>query len=387
MRASAILRRLAWTALLVPCLSLAADAEPASRPNAQPYVPMGTRPVDVVVVLDTSGSMENLLNAVRARLWDVVNELSRMKPTPELRVGLVTFGVAEAPADDGWIVVESDLTNDLDEVYGVLMSLTTGGSEELVGRALDTALAEMTWSRDLESLKVVFVAGNESADQGVETHDFREAVRDATSRDVIVNALYAGNREQAIAEKWHEIAQQGRGSFAAIDPETSTIQIAAPQDETLLELNRRLNGTYLPYGPNGANGLANQLAQDGNASRLGVQSCSSRIVAKGSALYTNASWDLVDRSLQDDFDWAALDESDLPEALGPLSEEQRIERVEQMRASREAVQLEIQELSREREQYIRAVLAEQQQAQGLDDAMREAIRSQAKTKGFTCEDC
>ena len=49
-----------------------------------------TRPVDVVVMLDNSGSMEDLLDATRARVWDVVNELGRMKPTPELRVGLVS---------------------------------------------------------------------------------------------------------------------------------------------------------------------------------------------------------------------------------------------------------------------------------------------------------
>ena len=42
-----------------------------------------TRPVDVVVILDTSGSMQDLLDAARARVWDVVNELGRMKPTPE----------------------------------------------------------------------------------------------------------------------------------------------------------------------------------------------------------------------------------------------------------------------------------------------------------------
>ncbi len=57
-----------------------------------------TRPVDVVVMLDTSGSMEDLLDATRARVWDVVNELGRMKPTPELRVGLVSFGTDKARA-------------------------------------------------------------------------------------------------------------------------------------------------------------------------------------------------------------------------------------------------------------------------------------------------
>ena len=43
-----------------------------------------TRPVDVVVMLDTSGSMENLLDATRARLWDVVNEVGSIQiATPQ----------------------------------------------------------------------------------------------------------------------------------------------------------------------------------------------------------------------------------------------------------------------------------------------------------------
>ena len=80
-----------------------------------------TRPVDVVVMLDTSGSMENLLDATRARVWDVVNELGRMKPTPELRVGLVSFGTDKATEDQGFIIQHVDLTGELDEVYAELM--------------------------------------------------------------------------------------------------------------------------------------------------------------------------------------------------------------------------------------------------------------------------
>ena len=375
--------------LAIASLALATPVlgQTGTRWNAQPAVPPDTRPVDVVIALDTSGSMENLIDAARARLWDIVNEFARMTPTPELRVGLLTYGSQESTEEEGWIILNSDLTNDLDTLYGELMSLTTSGDQEYVGRALHTALEGMTWSRDPEALRLIFVAGNESADQAVEEYDFREVVRDALEDDIIVNALYAGNREQAIVEKWHELARHGRGTFSAIDPETSTIQIASPQDEALLALNARLNGTYLPYGAHGADGLANQLAQDGNASRLGVQSCSSRIVAKGSALYNNASWDLVDATLQEGFDWAALGEENLPEELRSMTDEERIRHVAEKRAEREAIQLRIQELSAQREEHIKAALARERMAAGLDEAMREAIRNQAKAKGFTCDGC
>ena len=346
-----------------------------------------TRAVDVVICLDVSGSMQDLLDSARARVWDVVNELARMKPTPELRVGLLSYGTDKSVADDGWIDVHLDLTDDLDGVYAELMALTIGGHEEYVGRALDTALDEIGWSPDRDVLRILFITGNESADQGVESHDFRVAARAASDRGIIVNALYAGNRDQGIAEMWPEVARRGDGVFSAIDPSSGTIQIPTPQDENLLALNAKLNTTYLPYGERGNDGLTNQLAQDANATRLGVQSCSSRIVAKGSALYTNASWDLVDAALEEGFDWDDLDPQDLPEELRAMTYEQLDAHIETVRVKREEIQHEIQLVSAERENYIKAVLAKDPAAlNGLGGAMLEAIREQAGAKGFSRDD-
>ncbi|MCP3978535.1 MAG: VWA domain-containing protein [bacterium] len=346
-----------------------------------------TRPVDVVVMLDTSGSMENLLDATRARVWDVVNELGRMKPTPELRVGLLSFGTEAASEEQGYIVRHLDLTADLDEVYAELMALTIGGGEEYVGRAINEALDGMSWNPEYDALRVMFVAGNESADQGVEDNDFRIATRAANDKDIIVNSLYAGNREQGVVEKWHEVAQLGKGNFSAIDPAIGSIQIAAPQDARLLELNANLNTTYVPYGEKGQNGLANQIAQDGNASRLGVQSCSSRIVAKGGALYNNASWDLVDRTLEEGFGWDAISVADLPEEMQAMTAEEKVEFIEVRRVQREGIQSEIQALSAAREEFVQQAIADRIGKAGLGEAMRNAIREQAMAKGFKCEGC
>ena len=386
--------RFAFRPVLVLCTLLAISsvlpvAASSSRSTTGSAGLLGedSRAVDVVICLDTSGSMEQLLDAVRARLWDVVGELARMKPTPELRVGLLAFGSEEGTVENGWIAQHVDLTDELDTVYASLMALTTKGGEEYVGRALHSALQEMSWSPEWNALKVIFVAGNESADQGVEDFDFRIMARAARDKAIIINSLYAGNREQGTVEQWPELARQGGGNFSAIDPAVGNVQIPTPHDEPLLALNARLNETYVPYGPNGRDGLVNQVAQDGNASRLGVQSCSSRIVAKGSALYNNASWDLVDAAIQEGFDWDSIGVEDLPEELQSMAHEELAGYVAQKRADRESIQEQIQKISQQRENYIRAVRAREIASSDIGEAMRQAIREQAKAMGFTCDGC
>ena len=216
----------------------------------------------------------------------------------------------------------------------------------------------------------------------MDAFDFRNAAARAQEEGIVVNALFAGGRDEGVKELWPLVAQHGLGNFSAIDLRAGLLQIPTPQDETLIELNQRLNGTYLPYGPRGAEGLANQVAQDSNASRLGVESCSSRIVAKGSALYTNASWDLVDATLEDGFRWSLIHDDDLPPELRAMSVDQRIAFVEAKRTEREAIQALIQEVSAERETFLLATLESERQDAG--DAMRRAIREQARAAGFDC---
>jgi hypothetical protein len=131
------------------------------------------------------------------------------------------------------------------------------------------------------------------------------------------------------------------------------------------------------------------VAQDSNASRLGVQSCSSRIVAKGGALYTNASWDLVDKTLELDFDWDAMPIADLPQALQEMTADQRVGFVEAKRTEREAIQEQIQQISEAREEFVREALRERigEHASGVGEAMRRTIREQALAKGFECLGC
>ena len=74
--------RLAVAALLLAPLTASASPPVAEKPKA----------IDLVVCLDVSGSMNGLIDSAKIKLWDVVNELARVKPTPNLRVALYSYG-------------------------------------------------------------------------------------------------------------------------------------------------------------------------------------------------------------------------------------------------------------------------------------------------------
>src|SRR5436309_10930716 len=102
----------------LPLLSLAAP--PAEKP----------KPVDVVLCLDTSNSMDGLIDSAKRKLWTIVNDLAKIDPAPTLRVALYSYGNDFYDPKTGWVRKDLDLTTDLDEVYKQLFALTTKGGTE-----------------------------------------------------------------------------------------------------------------------------------------------------------------------------------------------------------------------------------------------------------------
>lgn len=345
------------------------------------------RPIDLVIFLDTSGSMEGLIDSARARLWDIVNSLAAANPTPDLRVGLITYGSpSRSAAANGWVFHVSNLTNDLDSIYAKMMEFRTDGGDEFVGWALRRGLDWMSWSNDPAALKMIFIAGNESADQASEVFNFRTVASEARTRGISVNSIFCGDRDQGTREHWNEVAAYGGGSFSAIDMRCGTFQIEAPQDKILLELNMKLNATYLPYGSLGDAGQRNQVEQDEVAKRVGAASAPSRVAAKATALYQNAGWDLVDAIAEKKVELKDVKEAELPPVMQNMPAEERPRFVNAQRLARADIQKQISELNQKREQFVQDARTKASGGkQALDQAMLGTIRDQAKQKGFKFE--
>jgi hypothetical protein len=362
--------------------AILAAPRPAAAQAAQP----AAKNIDIVICLDVSGSMSGLINSARTRLWDVVNELARVQPTPNLRVGLYSYGGGNYDRNAGYVRKELDLTTDLDALYQKLFALRSSGSVEYVARVCRDAVEQQKWSEDKDALKVIFVCGNEPASQD-RLVSLKEAADRAKARGIVVNPIYCGNVQTRDAADWIEFASLSGGRFSGIDQERgAVVTITTPMDKQLMELGAKMNSTYVAYGKQGADKARNQLAQDANAEKAGAYVAASRIVTKNSALYRCEDWDLVDRIKQDPkFDITKLPEAELPEALRKLTPAQRVAYVQEKAAARKQLQKEIDELTVRRNAYIQQE-TKRQQGQGsraLDAALRETLRIQAAPRGIT----
>ncbi len=344
--------------------------------------------VDVVLCLDVSGSMNGLIDSAKARLWDIVNDLGKVKPTPNLRVALYSYGHTTYPADKGWVRKEIDLTTDLDAVYQKLTALTINGGTELVARVTRDALEEQKWSPNKKALRLIFVCGNEPADQDKQV-TLKSVADRALKQDVIINTIYCGLDNHPEAQGWKDFAKMCEGRFVSINQNQGTVAVATPYDKELATLSSQLNTTYVAYGRLGKEKAENQQRQDEAVKKLGSGAAAARGVTKGGALYRNSEWDLVDRCKEDaKFDVTKMPVEQLPEVMRKMKPEERVKYIKDKQAEREKLQKEIAALNAKRAEYIRTEAKKQatQADKALDEAVRGTVRDQAAKKGIKIPD-
>ncbi len=376
-----ILPLILFALALLPGIAPAVQAEEAPPAPDARKAPPEPKPIDLVICLDTSGSMEGLIDAARKKLWSVVSELATAKPQPDLRVALLTYG---SPGNDatGHVIVQADLTRDLDLISEKLFALRTRGGEEFVGRVVHHALTNLSWVKT-DALRMVFVAGNESADQD-RVKPFRDQAKVATGMKVVVNAIYCGGADDPDAVGYRELAALASGRFANIDHNHGTVAIATPFDKELATLSSEINKTYVAYGLASGEARRRQVAQDENAASAGAPAAAERAQAKAGRLYRNSQWDLVDKMEEQDFDLAAIPEDQLPDELKKLEPKARLAYLQAKKAERAAIQAKVKDLSAKRQAFIQAEMAKQQldDTQALDRALKDAVREQATANGF-----
>jgi len=337
--------------------------------------------IKVALLLDTSNSMDGLIDQAKAQLWDIVNELSYAKcddEKPNLEIALYEYGNDNLNGNEGYIRQVLAFSNDLDEISKQLFSLTTNGGNEYCGQVIQTSLNQLSWGKNQDDLKLIFIAGNEPFTQG--RVNYREAVKHAYTNDVTVNTIFCGDYEQGISTYWKDGADLSHGDYMAINHNKATTYVSTPYDDQILKLNQKLNKTYVAYGRIGEARIMQQAAEDDNAMEYSGANAVSRTVSKSSHLYTNSSWDLVDAEKDKDFKYEDLEDDDLPKELKGKNAAEIKAYVEKKRKERESIQNEIQTLNQKRRTYIST---QQKDEEGrLDNAMIQAIKTQAKAKKY-----
>ncbi len=222
----------------------------AAAVQAGPAAPAEkSKPIDVAICLDTSNSMDGLIDSAKRKLWAIVNDLAKIEPAPVLRVALYSYGNNDYDPKNGWVRKDVDLTTDLDEIYKKLNALRTHGGTEYVARVTRDAIAELKWSEDKDALRIVFVCGNEPANQDKEV--LLESVASiAKGKGILINTIYAGPSSHPEAVGWKEYAVAAGGRYANIDQDRNATAavMKTPFDDEIQKLGVKINTTYCWYG-------------------------------------------------------------------------------------------------------------------------------------------
>lgn len=355
---------------MVPCALLAALAAVNCFLPAAP-APVVKRPrVEVLIMIDTTGSMGSFVEGAKTKIWTICNQILAGKPMPELKVGLVAF----RDRGDDYVTQVHDLREDLDEVYASLKTfVATGGGDtpESVNQALDDAVNKVSWSADRKVQKIIFLVGD--APPHMDYPDdvkYPVTCKKAKERGIIINAIQTGG-DMECTRYWKEISELAGGAFVAL-PADGGIRVASTDyDGRLGDLNKALLKTVIPFGP------AAKREKDAKklelATSLTGEAAADRAcwMAKGGRV---SSSDLLDSIRAGQVRLVSLRAEELPEDMRRMTPKERADHLDKVSQERTKLLRQAQDLDRQRSE----ALARQatMNKTGFDNQVLEMIRKQ-----------
>jgi hypothetical protein len=344
--------------------------------------------IHLALILDTSNSMDGLIDQAKAQLWNIVGELAKAKydtSNVDIEIALYEYGNDGLSLSSNYIRQVLPFSTDLDVLSEKLFSLRTNGGSEYCGAVIHEALNALPWPQTDSSLNIIYIAGNEPFDQG--GISYREACAEAKMKHVAVNSIYCGNYNEGTTSGWSNGASLAGGLYFNIDSDQKTVFVSTPFDDQINQLNVDLNNTYIYYGKQGASSKENQVRQDKNSETYSTANTAKRAISKSSKMYKNDHWDLVDAYEKDKTVVKTVDKSTLPPDLKNKSDVEIEVALRTKTDERTKIKIEITELANKREEYLvnQSDSTNQNNENTLGDKIIVSVRQQAKTKGYVFE--
>ena len=167
--------------------------------------------IDVVFLLDATGSMGDEIDAVKDKIRDMISDIALGEPTPDVRFGLVAY----RDRGDEYVTRAYPLTRDIDQVVADLGRIEANGGgdyAESVNEGLHVALHDMDW--DAAAARLVFLIADAPPHLDyADDFDWREETAFAEVQGIAVHAIGASGLDEAGEEIFRAIAGGTGGQF------------------------------------------------------------------------------------------------------------------------------------------------------------------------------
>ncbi|RPJ06384.1 MAG: VWA domain-containing protein, partial [Spirochaetaceae bacterium] len=283
--------------------------------------------VQVVFVLDTTGSMSGLIQAAKDKIWAIASTLATAKPAPDISMGLVGY----RDRGDEYITKFTSLSFDIDKVYADLMSYAAGGGgdgEESVNQALNEAVTKLEWDKDPETYRVIFLVGDWPPHMDYSNDvKYQETCRSAKEKGIIINTIQMGPLAQTIPV-WKEIASLTNGQYFMIDGSMVHTHYDTPFDKDIAELAEKYDDTRVYYGDAEAKKESEARERTGDAVKSGsadsvvAQRMAYNLSEAGKSNFLGGN-ELIDRVANGEVKLSDIKTEELPPAMQSMTQAER----------------------------------------------------------------
>jgi hypothetical protein len=212
--------------------------------------------LDVAIVVDATGSMQNIIDDLKRRLQDMVRTMQRLVPTA--RIGAVAYrdrdddNVATAPREsEDFVVKWTDHTFKASKVESFLGGIVAEGGgdwKEAVKDGLEAAMKQLKWRADAK--KVIIIVGS-SPPHDEDLPAIKTLIADWRNRNGYVSTidvsyplhaeherklhrwLYGDELKEVsplpdfykeLQESFHDISKQGGGTDVALGEDATLVR-------------------------------------------------------------------------------------------------------------------------------------------------------------------
>jgi hypothetical protein len=353
-------------------------------PMLAPATSAGVRPIiEVVFVLDTTGSMGPLIEGAKRKIWSIATAIIDCSPDAEIRMGLVAY----RDIGDHYVTRKFDLTTDIQGLYADLLSLRAqGGGDwpESVNEALFVATTQLSWTRGRDTKRIMFLVGDAPPHMDyAQDMKYPDVIKLARAAGIVVNAVQAGAARDT-ERVWRDIAQMGRGEYIPIPQDGGQVVfIPSPYDREIIELQGKINHTVIPYGP--------RVQQERVRERVGQYADAPAPVASDMAGYLSkrgkaaqlaeavtGAGDLVADTTAGRQALSAVKDDELPETMRRMTPAERQAHLDRQLSERKALNEQLADLVGRRDRYLAEQRSKEPARTGdsFDRAVETTLRSQ-----------
>jgi hypothetical protein len=346
----------------------------------------GRPKVDVVFVLDTTGSMGGLIQTAKEKIWSIATTMSQAQPTPDIRIGLVAY----RDRNDAYETMVVDLSDDLDSVYATLMDFEANGggdTPESVNKALFDAVHRISWSQDPQAYQVVFLVGDAPPHMDYNEVRYPETLNAASAKGIVVNTIQCGEMPLTL-DSWQQIASLGKGSYFQVEQAGGAVAYATPFDEEIAVLSAKLDDTRLYYGSEEEKSRMNEkiaaaekmetTASLASRARRGVFN-----VTEGGKRNLLGDKELVDAVTSGEVKLDDIDKEALPAVIQDLAPAEQAARIAEIAQERNEIQGRMRALADTRDAFLKEMVEEEGgRADSLDRQIYEVVVEQSGAAGL-----